>query len=179
MNTRIKELTMIALFPALMGATAGISIPLFNLPPITLQTFFVFMAGLTLGPRKAGLSMVIYVLLGTIGLPIFSGFRGGLNVLVGLSGGFLIGFIFSAIFIGFMKNVKIINNPLFDIPLILFIGNLIIYFFGAAYIAYISSSNTFVVLASFSPYLLGDIFKISVAVLVYVRIRNHITYAYA
>ena len=110
MNNRIKELTTIALFPALMGATAGISIPLFNLPPITLQTFFVFMAGLTLGPRKGALSMIIYVLLGAIGLPIFSGFRGGLNVLAGFSGGFLIGFIFSAAFIGFMKSVKIINN---------------------------------------------------------------------
>ena len=52
MNLKIKELTTIALFPALMGATAGVSIPLFNLPPITLQTFFVFLAGLLLGPKK-------------------------------------------------------------------------------------------------------------------------------
>lgn len=53
MNRKIKDLSMIALFPALMGATAGIYIPLFNLPPITLQTLFVFIAGLVLGPKKA------------------------------------------------------------------------------------------------------------------------------
>ena len=179
MNNRIKELTTIALFPALMGATAGISIPLFNLPPITLQTFFVFMAGLTLGPRKGALSMIIYVLLGAIGLPIFSGFRGGLNVLVGLSGGFLIGFIFSAAFIGYMKTVKIINNEVVGFSLILVIGTLIIYMFGAAYIAFITSSNLWLILANFVPYLVGDAIKIVAASYVYARIRNHITYEYA
>jgi len=76
-NSRIRELTLIALFPAMMGATAGVVIPLGGLPPITLQTIFVFMAGLILGPKHAGISIGIYVLLGAIGLPIFSGYRGG------------------------------------------------------------------------------------------------------
>ena len=63
MNTRIKELSLIALFPALMGATAGISIPLLGLPPITLQTLFVFLAGLLLNPKNAFYSMCIYLVL--------------------------------------------------------------------------------------------------------------------
>ena len=110
MKNKTKELTMIALFPALMGATAGISIPLFNLPPITLQTFFVFLAGLILGPKKGAISMIVYLVIGAIGIPVFSGYRGGLEVLTGFSGGFLIGFVFAAFFAGFMETVKFINN---------------------------------------------------------------------
>ena len=80
-NNRTKEMIIIALFPALMAATAGIAIPLWTLPAVTLQTFFVFMSGLLLGPKKAGLSMVIYLLLGAIGLPVFSNYTGGIGII--------------------------------------------------------------------------------------------------
>ncbi len=167
---------MIALFPALMGATAGIFIPLFNLPPITLQTIFVFMAGLVLGPKKGMISIIIYFTLGVIGLPIFSGFQGGLGIVFGGSGGFLIGFIFATIFIGISKNVKIINNEYGRYFVILTIATVIIYMFGGSYIAFISNTSLPIVLAGFGLYLIGDFLKILVVIHVYVRIRTHLTY---
>ena len=177
MNRNVREITMIALFPALMGATAGISIPLFNLPPVTLQTFFVFLAGFILGPKNGALSMIIYLLLGLIGIPVFSGYRGGLEVLAGKSGGFLIGFIFAAFFVGFMKNVKIINNIFASDFMILLVSNLIIYMFGASYIAFLTNGNLWLILASFSTFVIGDLLKITGVIYVHARIRKAITYA--
>ena len=176
MNSRIRELTLIALFPAMMGATAGIVIPLGGLPPITLQTIFVFMAGLILGPKDAGISIGIYVLLGAIGLPIFSGYRGGIGVLLSGSGGFIVSFVFAGVFVGFMKNVKIINNEFVNILVILFGTTLLIYMIGGAYISYLSSASYPLVLGGFYTYLIGDILKIVVVIIVYMRVRSHVTY---
>ena len=179
MNNRIKDLTQIALFPALMGATAGFSIPLFNLPPITLQTFFVFLAGLILGPKKGMISMLIYLILGIIGIPVFSGFRGGLGILVGSSGGFLVGFVISAYIVGFMKNINFINNKRTNLFVILLIGTSVIYMCGASYIAYLYDMNLWLVLVGFAPYLVGDFIKIIAVVYVYVRVSSFVTYEYA
>ncbi len=179
MNNRTRDLLMIAMFPALMGATAGISIPLFNLPPITLQTFFVLLAGLVLGPKKGALSMVVYLLIGAIGIPVFAGYNGGLGIIMGQSGGFLVGFVFAAFFVGFMKNVKILNNNNLGNTPILLGGTLIIYMFGASYIRFLYGGSIPLYLVSFAPYYVGDIVKIIAVMYVYSRIRSHITYEYA
>ena len=176
MDNRIRNITMMAIFPALMAATAGVIIPLFNLPPITLQTFFVYLAGLILGPKKAAISMSVYVLLGVIGLPIFSGYRGGFEVIAGFSGGFLIGFIVSAFIIGTMKNIIFLNKNIVGISLILLVGTAIVYMFGASYIAFLTEGSIWLILVGFVPYLAGDFIKIVVAGVVHVRIRSHVTY---
>jgi biotin transport system substrate-specific component len=176
MNNRTKELALIALFPAMMAATAGIAIPLGALPAITLQTLFVYMAGLLLRPRSAILSMFVYVLLGAIGLPIFSNFRGGLEVLVGNSGGFLFGFIVIAGLISIFKNVKIINKQIGTNLIVLFGATIILYLIGASYITFLSRSSIWLVLGVFYPYFIGDLIKIGIASYVHVRIRSHVTY---
>jgi biotin transport system substrate-specific component len=172
----VREMSLVALFPAMMAATAGISIPLGNLPPVSLQTIFVFLSALLLGPKLGSLSMIIYVVMGMIGLPIFSGYRGGLDVLVGQSGGFIIGFVFSACFIGFMKNIKFLNKKKWYIFVVLLFGNAVIYMSGAAYISYLLNTNILLTLATFSPYIIGDLLKILVVIYVYSRIRMHLTY---
>ena len=179
MNSKIKELTLIALFPALMGATAGVSIPLFNLPPITMQTFFVFLSGWILGPKKGALSMFVYLIIGVIGIPVFSGFRGGFDVLIGYSGGFLIGFIFATFFVGIMKLRNILNSNFINNFIILVCANLIIYVFGGIYITILTRSSLPLVLIGFSPYLVGDFIKIATVIYVYQRIRNTVTYELA
>lgn len=176
---KTRDLTMIALFPALMGATAGISIPLFNLPPITLQTFFVLLSGLILGPKKGAISMLIYLIIGAIGIPVFSGYRGGLEVLTGFSGGFLFGFVIASFFVGFVKNGNFINNEKLAILPILLVGTLIIYMCGAAYIAFLTKGSYWLILGGFYIYLLGDLVKIVAVSYVYSRISKAITYEYA
>ena len=172
----VKEMSMVAIFPAMMAATAGISIPFGGLPPVTLQTVFVLMAGLLLGPKLGSLSMIIYVFMGAIGLPVFSNFRGGLDVIMSGSGGFIVGFIFAAYLVGIMKNVNFLNKENWGILLILVLGNVLIYMFGASYIAYLYNVGFFSTVASFGPYIIGDLLKIIVVLYVYSRIHPHFTY---
>ncbi|MCK5761896.1 MAG: biotin transporter BioY [Candidatus Izimaplasma sp.] len=176
MNLTVKEISLVAIFPALMAATAGISIPLGSLPSISLQTMFVFLAALLLGPKLGSISMIIYLIMGAIGLPVFSNYRGGISVLFSGSGGFIFGFIISAVFIGFMKNIKFINKNYWYVFGILVIGNILIYMCGASYISYITNTTIISVLAVFIPYFIGDFGKILVVLYVYSRIRHQITY---
>jgi len=177
MKLSVKEISLVAIFPALMAATAGVSIPLGNLPSISLQTIFVFLAALLLGPKLGSISMIIYLLMGAIGLPVFSNYRGGISVLISGSGGFIVGFIISAIFIGYMKNIKFLNKNYWYIFSVLVIGNMLIYMCGASYISFLTNTSLFSVLAVFTPYLIGDLVKIVVVMYVYSRIRHQITYA--
>ena len=122
------------------------------------------------------ISIIVYIILGAIGLPIFSGFQGGIGIIVGGSGGFLIGFVFAVFFIGKTKNIKIINNDFCRYFVILTIATVIVYMFGASYIAFISNSKLSLVLAGFTLYIIGDFLKILAVIHVYVRIRTHLTY---
>lgn len=92
MKTTTREITLISLFSALTAIGAFISIPLGPVP-ITLQTLFVLLAGFLLSPRSAALSQIVYISIGLVGLPIFSGFTGGLQAVLKPSFGFLVGFI--------------------------------------------------------------------------------------
>ncbi len=179
MSRKTRELTMTAIIPAMMAATAGISIPMGLFPPITMQTFFVMLAGLFLGARLGGLCMFVYVMLGAIGLPVFAGYQGGIGVILGPTGGFIISFIFSAFIIGKMKNVKIINRVNIDIFLKLMIGNLIIYMFGCSYMAISLNMTLLSSIAIMLPYLFGDLIKIMLVIYSYVSIRSHVTYEWS
>lgn len=175
-NSKIKDITLIALFPALMGATSTISIPFGGYAPITLQTLFVFIAGLLLGPKKAFLSIVVYLVMGAMGLPMFSGGSSGLGVLLGATSGFLFFFPIAAFITGLLKNIKIINKNVWLIGPFMFIVNILIYMSGAAYLSHYLEVSYLPLLLSFWSYLPGDIIKIIAASYVYKRMRNHITY---
>ena len=105
MRIKTKDLTKTALLAALIAIGAFISIPIGPIP-FTLQNFFVFMAGLLLLPEYAALSVLSYVLLGLVGLPIFSGFKGGINYIFSPTFGFLIAFIIGAFVISKLAHGK-------------------------------------------------------------------------
>lgn len=92
---RTKDLTLIALFTVLTAVCAWISVPVpAPLIQFTMQTFAVFAALLTLGGRRGTYAVTAYLLLGAVGAPVFSNFRGGLSVLLGATGGYILGFFF-------------------------------------------------------------------------------------
>lgn len=93
-QSRIRFMTLSALFAALLSVCAWICIPVSDIG-ITLQTFGIFLALMLLGGKWGTVSIGIYLLLGAVGLPVFSGFRGGIGHLLGVSGGFLWGFLVS------------------------------------------------------------------------------------
>lgn len=91
-----RELVTAALIAALLAASALVTIPI-GAVPLTLQVFVVVLAALLLRPASAGAAVGVYLLLGGAGLPVFSGLQGGLGVVFGPTGGYLVGFLVGAI----------------------------------------------------------------------------------
>lgn len=184
MKLTTREITVVAIFPALMAATSWLAIPIGGLgAPITLQTLFVMIAGLLLGRKLGPISISIYVLLGAIGLPIFAGLQGGFHVIAGPSGGFIIGFIVIAYLIGLlndnMKNINFLNNEKVTVVLILVAATVVLYMIGGSWMKYVLDLNLSSTVAILSVYLPGDLIKIIVSLYAYVYIRSHVTYEWS
>ena len=89
---KTRDLTLTALFAAILCVAAPFSIPVGPIP-ITLATFAIYLAAIVLGKKYGTLAVVIYILLGAVGLPVFSGFSGGFQKIVSATGGYIIGYI--------------------------------------------------------------------------------------
>ncbi|MBI2139573.1 biotin transporter BioY [Candidatus Woesearchaeota archaeon] len=107
----IKGMVFAALFAALTAAVSPVKIPLgFTPVPITLQTLMVLLSGAMLGPGYGALSMVIYLLLGALGLPVFAGGGSGIASLFGPSGGYLFSYPIAAFAVGYLAKKNAVNN---------------------------------------------------------------------
>ena len=127
-SINIRQMTLISLFATLTAVGAFISIPLYPVP-LTLQTLFTLLAAMVLGSVMGALSQIIYVLLGVIGLPVFAGFKAGIGILFGPTGGFLLGFIISAYVIGKIIELKNEKN-IFYYLFAGIMGTIILYIVG-------------------------------------------------
>ena len=172
------DLTYIAIGAALISVCSWISIP--GAVPFTLQTFAVFSVLLLLGGRRGTLSILTYILLGAIGLPVFSNFTGGAGVLLGNTGGYILGFIFMGLI--FLLFEKISSSDLFVRKMILSIvclllGLFVCYSFGTAWFMYVYMKNTGTVGLSavlswcVFPFILPDLIKLFLAVILSNRVR--------
>ena len=154
-----------------LGAFVRIPLP-FTPVPITLQTFFVLLAGALLGKRLGLFSQLGYIFLGSLGLPIFAGAIGGLAALFGPTGGYLLGFVFAAYVIGRMLSIK--ERATFSwVVLAMAIGSLLIYLPGAIQLALITQLGfKKALLAGVIPFLPGDILKLLAASGLYYRLQE-------
>ena len=131
-NFSTAELVYIAVCAALMAVCSWISIPApAPLAPFTLQTFAVFLVLLLLGGRRGFFTLLTYVLLGAVGLPVFAQFMGGVGVLFGTTGGYIIGFLFTAALYWALERVIGGKSVLKIAALVL--GLLVCYAFGTAW----------------------------------------------
>ena len=151
MKKKTLQITQTALMTALIAISAQIAIPFFTVP-LTLQTFAVCLAGFLLGPCYGVVSVLIYLLLGAVGAPVFAGWQGSFGVVVGPTGGCLVGFTILALFCGFCSKKGLFHAFL---PLI---GLFFCHFLGILWFSY-NTGNTFFasLLLSSLPYLLKDI----------------------
>ena len=104
-GVKIRDICFISMFAALIAACAQINIPTPGGVAFTLQTFAVSLAGIVLGYKKGVLSVVIYIILGIIGIPVFSGFSGGIAIITGKTGGFILSFPAMAFLTGVFTNI--------------------------------------------------------------------------
>ncbi len=153
-----QELTTMALLAALLCVSSYISIQLpFSAVPITAQTLVINMIALLLKPKKAGITVGIWILLGLVGLPVFSGGKGGFGVLAGATGGYIIGYLVAAIIISLLKGSK---NRIVRNTVSVLIGIPIIYAFGVPWMKVVLGIGW---PAAFTtgllPFIAGDVIK--------------------
>jgi biotin transport system substrate-specific component len=162
-----------SMFGAMTAIGAWIIIPL-PLIPITLQTLFLSLAAALLGSYLGALSQIIYISLGIIGLPVFAGGKAGFGVLMGPTGGYLVGFILGAYIMGKLIEKK--EQPGFIwIAASMFIGLTVIYVLGAAQLMMVAQlSLKKALLVGVLPPLPGDIIKIAAAALITLKLRDRI-----
>jgi biotin transport system substrate-specific component len=126
--------------------------------PITGQTLAVLLIGAVLGSKKGGMSLALYILEGIFGLPVFAGGTGGMAVLCGPTAGYLLGFIPAVILIGSLAE-KGFDRNLISMLFALFLGSLVIYFFGIMRLSsFVGIQRVFQL--GVAPYLVGDLLKI-------------------
>ena len=97
---QVKDICLIGMFTALIVVCSQLSIPMPAGVPMTLQTFIIPLAGIVLGAKRGTIATCIYLLLGAVGLPVFAGFSGGIGILFGMTGGFLLSFPLMALCAG-------------------------------------------------------------------------------
>jgi biotin transport system substrate-specific component len=161
-SSYVRKMVYASLFAALTAAGAWLAIPL-SYVPVTLQTLFTMLSGALLGPYFGALAMIVYVLIGLIGLPVFAQGQSGLGTLAGPAGGYLIGFIVGAVVIGLLVRAK--KKPGFLwLCMAMAIGELVVYTFGVAQLALVSGmaldKAVYLGALLFVP---GDLLKIIVA----------------
>lgn len=170
----LNRLIMTGLFAALSGVLAQLLIPLpFTPVPITLQTLAPMLAGLLLGPRYGALSQVVYLALGLAGAPVFAGGQGGPGVLLGPSGGYLVGHVAGAWLTGRLAAGS------WGRPLLRFVaaavagGIAAIYAVGVPWLAVVADLPAGAALAAGAlPFLPGDIIKAAAAALLAQRLAH-------
>ncbi len=168
-----QGMTYAAMFGAMTAVGAYVIIPLPPVP-ITLQTFVMYLAGALLGGYLGALSQIVYILLGVIGLPVFAGGKAGLGVLLGPTGGYLVGFVIGAYVIGKMMESGKRSGHIW-IALSLVVATIVLYICGASQLAVVAQLSLKKVIAvGIIPFLAGDAVKIIAATLLIARIRSRI-----
>ncbi len=169
---KIKTLTTYALFAALMCICGPLSIPIGPVP-VSLTNFVIYFALIILGTKGSFISYAVYLLLGLVGLPVFSGFQGGLGKLAGPTGGYLIGFLLLIPISGIiMKKTNL--QPVIAI-LSLCLGTIIAYAFGTIWFVIIMKCDIAYALSiCVWPFIPFDIIKMIIAVLVGKVVRKRL-----
>ena len=147
----------------LIAICAQISVPLFPVP-MTLQTFAVFLIGLTYGWRLGGVTVALYLLEGALGLPVFSGGKGGLIVFMGPTAGYLVGFLVAATACGWFAE-RGFDRSYSKLFVSLLVGNILLYAPGLLWLGSLIGWDKPVLEYGLYPFILGDLLKIAMAVL--------------
>jgi len=169
-GTRTRDLAFIALMAALMAVCAWITVP-FSLVPFTLQTFAVFLALALLGGRRGTVAILLYLCLGLVGLPVFSGFRGGVGALIGPTGGYLLGFVATGL-LYWALTARFGTGPLPQVAGLV-LGLAACYAFGTLWFVRVYTEPTTVWAAlgmCVFPFLPVDLIKLALALLVARRV---------
>lgn len=176
----VQDMVLIAVFTAIIAVCSWITVPgVAGQVPFTLQTFAVFVTAGVLGVKKGMVSLIVYVLLGLAGVPVFSGFTGGVGVIIGPTGGYIIGFFGSVLLIGVIMNVAKEKNETVKIAvsvIAMILGDLACFAVGTAWFMVVTSTNLVGALTMcVIPFIIPDIVKIILATIIVSRIKKYVS----
>lgn len=164
----VRDMVYCALFAVLIAVCSWISIP--TTVPFTLQTFAVFATVGCLGGKRGTVSVLIYLLLGAIGMPVFAGFKGGLGAMLGNTGGYIVGFLFSALVMWALE--KVLGRKPWALAVAMVAGLVVCYAFGTVWFVEVYTKNvekigmwTALGWCVF-PFIVPDLVKIALALVV-------------
>ena len=173
-NTKktLIRISFTALFAALTAGAAFFSIPI-GAVPIVLQNMFAVLSGLILGPVLGGAALLLFLLAGAIGFPVFSGGTGGLVHFAGPTGGYLIGYFLAAVLAGLIAGKASYKRKPVRIIIAVISGFLVIYIPGLLRLNMLFDLNLAGLLGiGLFPFLLGDLLKAAAAILIAPRLRR-------
>ena len=165
-NRKIMKMTITAFMAAIISILAPISIPLlFGAVPVSLGTFAVYLSAGILGEKLGSLSVLIYLLIGIMGLPVFAGWNAGASVISGPTGGYLFGYIIIAYCTGWFAHR--FKEKLIYIMVGMVLGTLGCYILGTVWLSWqLSMSASEAILAGVLPFVVGDILKIIISLII-------------
>lgn len=167
-KNNVRELVTIALLAAVLCILAPLSIPIGPVP-ISLTNLVLYFFVFIVGTRRTSIAFIIYMLLGMVGLPVFSGFSGGLGKLVGPTGGYIIGFLPMVIVMGLFleKHRKVSVKNIILNSIVMEVCTWIPYLLGTAWLAY-SAKMTFTAALAVGvlPFIVEDLIKMVLAAIV-------------
>lgn len=173
-RSKTYDVVYVGVFAVLIAICSWISIP--TLVPFTLQTFAVFLTVGLLGGKRGTMAVLVYVLLGAIGIPVFAGFSGGMGIILNNTGGYIIGFIFSALVMWLIEHLM--GKKIWVQGLSMILGLIICYAFGTAWFMIVYTRDTGAVgLATVLgwcviPFIIPDIVKIALALILSNRLSR-------
>ena len=169
---KTKKIAMTAVLAAIICVLAPLSLPAGEIP-LSLATFAIYIIAATVDWKYSFSAVIIYILLGAAGLPVFSAFTGGLQKLVGVTGGYIIGYIPCVLIIGLM--ISKLENKKWIYPLSMVLGTAVLYALGTAWFIFQTKSQLGAALAAcVVPFLPGDAIKIAAACAVGITLRKRI-----
>ena len=173
-NSKVNELSLIAMFAALVSVMGYVSIPIpFSPVPFTGQTLAVMLAGYILTPGQAGLSMLVFILMGAIGIPVFSGGAAGVAEMVGKRGGYLLGFVLGAMAISFMR--KHLKGFFWGLAANITGGMLVVYTFGVLWLNHLTNMGlSKAVVLGAAMFIPTDLLKAVIAAVIGERLNNYL-----
>lgn len=171
-SLKLRMMIVTALFAAIIGVLAQITVPL-PLVPITGQTLAIGLAATILGSRYGTLSVLLYIVTGAIGVPVFAQMSGGAGILIGPTGGFIIGFIPAAFMMGYFlekTSFTIINAVIANV-----IGMFITLIFGTVWLKVVAELSWSAAFASgFAPFLIVGLIKAFLAAWIGILVRQRL-----
>ena len=175
-QSSIQKVVMTGMLAAVMAVMSQIQFPLPSGVPVTMQTFAMALAGYILGWKYGLASTAVYILLGAIGVPVFAGFSGGLGILLNNTGGYIIGFLFSALVMWAMESLWG-KKPVIQI-LSMVVGLIVCYAMGTIWfmVVYTKTSGAVglgtVLGWCVIPFIIPDLVKIALAFVLSRRVRK-------